>query len=154
MIAVLTLTFVVVFCFQMYQLQLIMKSLHEQDAIKGEPKRELNVAMASPSQKLFSPGAPELIMTPLRGDDVQIDYGRTADRKVNSMLMKFNNITSKKRVFSPNKLVQQSDSIMLEFDEARTPIVLEKYKLVLFTNPKVGSTVSGSFLSTYVHRIS
>lgn len=37
-------------------------------------------------------------------------------------------------------LVRPTDASLMEFHEARTPIILDNYKLVLFANPKSGST--------------
>lgn len=41
-----------------------------------------------------------------------------------------------------SSFVQSTDSTLLNFHEGTTPIVFERYKLVLIANPKVASTVS------------
>ena len=66
------------------------------------------------------------------------------------LIDRFNQVVenaTRKASESPLLVVQPTDRTLMGHNyETMTPIVLEKYKLVLFTNPKCGSTVSDNFL--------
>ncbi|EED88134.1 predicted protein [Thalassiosira pseudonana CCMP1335] len=57
--------------------------------------------------------------------------------KQKSIIAKFNKVTN----HNNSLFVQRTDFSLLSYNEATTPIVNEEYKLVLFANPKIGSTV-------------
>ena len=50
---------------------------------------------------------------------------------------------STRKIASKKLSVTYDDTTLMKFHEAISGIVLEEYKLVIFTNPKIGSTVSG-----------
>jgi len=72
-------------------------------------------------------------------DNITKRHGKRSSN-TNAIIEKFNKI-SNERAININSLVRPTDASLMQYNEARTPIVLEKYKLVLITNPKSGSTV-------------
>eukprot|EP00571_Detonula_confervacea_P009747 CAMPEP_0172322420 /NCGR_PEP_ID=MMETSP1058-20130122/45843_1 /TAXON_ID=83371 /ORGANISM="Detonula confervacea, Strain CCMP 353" /LENGTH=354 /DNA_ID=CAMNT_0013038157 /DNA_START=144 /DNA_END=1205 /DNA_ORIENTATION=- len=124
-----------------------MKAANNQNIITDESLSRI-VSHSHHSKAMLSSSQPLRPLLPARNSTAATTTSKNifpdpniAVRPTDSRLAKFHHLTSKNNFFNPNMFVQPTDSSLCSFHDAITPIVLEKYKLVLFTNPKMGSTV-------------